>query len=399
MFPFLFAAPRLKHLILQQDLSPPKSLPLSVIKDEWRSLAAAQKPTPVASLESLTVTLPRESAVLNLAKSINLSCLRSLDIMQYYNPDLLAEIATLFPKLERLYIPPNSGRRIDPVTRQRRHANHFADDDDGIAAVQCFVPLKYLWLRALRSPSGLLRVLEKHGPSLKGLILEPGHQARSSDDGGHKYPEVNATEVERLCELCPNLQELRLPIKRSQGNSEECEIYKALGGLPNLRTLVLDLHFEPRPRPLRHMPSVDLAITRDALINAAMDETLARAIWDLIATNQTTHRLQDLRLVPFGLHYFPHDEQYLLSHFSRSYLLRRYNGHGSLRIEEIGKQAWTVWRAEYLPGGVDEEQYRLPERLDSLLHELWPAGPGPDGWLSGWTSFPLQTGPIGPASG
>ena len=397
MFPFLFAVPSLKHLILQRDIEPPDRLPLSVIKDEWRKFAAAENPTPVASLESLTVTLAHESAVLNVARSVDLSCLRSLDILDYKNPTLLAEIARLFHNLERLYISPNPGGRMDPITRTKRHATHFTDDADGITAIQHFAPLKYLWLRALRSPSGLLQVLEQHGPSLKGLILEPTRQARTSNDGGYKYPELNATQVEQLCKLCPNLQELRLQIKRLGGRQQECYIYKALGGLPNLHSLILDLHFEPRPRPLQYTENIDLAIIKEALINAATDERLACDIWDLITSNQPTQHLQNLRLVPFGRDFFPADEKYLLSYFCRSYLLRRYNRYSNtFRVEEFGKEAWSAWREEHLY--IEEsKEYHIPERLDTLLHELWPAGPGPDGWASGWTSFPLQTN--GAASG
>ncbi|KAL4879242.1 hypothetical protein BJY04DRAFT_96798 [Aspergillus karnatakaensis] len=369
MFPFLMTLPNLRHLILEPDLFSIDAASCFQAKEGWRKFAAVQLPSPAAVLESLSVNLFHEDIVLSLASSVELSRLRSLDIMEYANPSKLAKIAASFPNLERLFIPPNPGGRTNPITGARREANHFIDDCDGIAAICRFPPLKYLWLRALRSSGGLLQILQRHGSSLRGLILEPTRQTRTSNDGGYKYPELSAADINRLSELCPNLEELRIQVKRSQGSQKETRLYKALGNIDNLRSLVLDLHYEPRSRPLRIAREGDRDTVRKALINAATDENLALSIWDLIGSSQSTQQLRNLRVVPFGYHFFRVEEPYVLMYFSRSFLIRRYTGRGSPEIEEIGKEAREAWFEENLPVEEGEESH-LPDWLEKLLYEL-----------------------------
>lgn len=93
---------------------------------------------------------------------------------------------------------------------------------------------KYLYLCPLRSVNSVDRILERHGPSLKGLVIEVSAQVRTprgtlESDAGLKYPKLDASNISRLAQQCPNLEEIRLQIKRSNGSQAECEMYKALG--------------------------------------------------------------------------------------------------------------------------------------------------------------------------
>ncbi|KAL4927780.1 uncharacterized protein BDV17DRAFT_117479 [Aspergillus undulatus] len=124
-------------------------------------------------------------------------------------------------------------------------------------------------------------------------------------------------------------------------------MYKALGTAQDLHSLVLDLHFGPRPRPLCYQHSQTM---KEALIDATMVETLAVSIWNLVTSSKDhgtqPSRLRNLRLVPFGLHHFPIEESHLLSNLRRSFLIKHYNYNnpGFPNLEEINKETWDIWR-------------------------------------------------------
>lgn len=245
--------------------------------------------------------------------------IKSLDIEQYADTAILTQLASAFPSLERLFI------RLDPFSW--RQADLYAHHPNSISAIKAFLPLKYLCLRGLRTISVVLDILGYHGQTLRGLSLGTTFWARSLGNGrdtGHKYPEFTAEDIPRLATFCPGLKELRLQIKRSQGSAEECAIYRSIGAFfPNLQSLILDLHFDPRSRPIQtpahDSAEIDIDILRAAFVNAAMDESLARCIWDLIYYNQPSQSLRNLRLIPYGTHYFPYKSAHLLGKFAKSF--------------------------------------------------------------------------------
>ncbi|CAG8903541.1 unnamed protein product [Penicillium egyptiacum] len=231
MLPFLLLAPNLKHLLLRKS-STAHRLPVAMLKQEWNNLAVSTQPVPVSSLHSISIgeAGPPENILLKLASIADISQLRCT-----------------FPNLERLFISTNG--------RGWRCPDLNSDDDIGVSAIRAFNPLVYLHLRGFRSVSSLNQIIQRHGPTLKGLIIMPciRDKGRTEDDSGYKYPELDAFGISQLAKSCPQLEELRLPIKRSMGSQEECEMYKAVGSFSNLHSLVLDLHFDPRPRPVDPM--------------------------------------------------------------------------------------------------------------------------------------------------
>mgnify|MGYP002717902626 FL=1 len=286
------------------------------------------------------------------------------------------------PNLERLSISTNG--------RGWRCPDLKSDDDIGVSAIRAFNPLVYLHLRGFRSAFSLNQIVQRHGPSLKGLIIVPciRDKGRTEEDSGYKYPELDAFGISQLAKSCPQLEELRLPIKRSIGGQEECEMYKAVGGFSNLHSLVLDLHFDPRPRPVDPTHEVETSVLQKIFVNAAMDEKLALQIWHLISSNQASRRLQNLRVVPFGLEFLPNDEHRLLDWFSRSFLITRYNFQnvGVPTIREIGKREREIINQSRFQGS---DERSVPERLAQILSNVWPSEPV-NGWESGRSSSPLQ---------
>ncbi|KAJ6133581.1 hypothetical protein N7471_008796 [Penicillium samsonianum] len=385
MLPFLVLAPNLKHLLLQRNLT--YQFPITMLKQEWHNFAVATKPVPISSLQSISIGQlgPHEDILLRLANIMDLSQLRSLQIDQTFDTAVLARVAALFPNLERLFISTNG--------RGWRCPDLSTDDNIGIAAIRAFNPLKYLYIRGLRSVSSLNQIMQRHGPSLKGLIIIPctRRNGRTGElDSGYKYPELDAFDISQLAKSCPQLEELRLPIKRSMGSQEECEMYKAVGNFSNLYSLVLDLHFDHRPRPVYRIQVAETSVLQEVFVNAAMDEKLALQIWHLISSNQASCRLRNLRVVPFGLEHLPNDEERLLDWFARSFLITRYNfqNMGVPTVREIGKSEREI-RHQSLYQAPDGRC--IPERLAQVLSDVWPSEPGENGWESGRSSFPLQS--------
>lgn len=381
MLPFLVTAPGLKHLDLQNEIDNP-GFPLGRLREKWQGLIDARSPMIISQLESITISNigPDENILFKLAAVGDLSNLRSLAIGKVQDPVNLIKVAGLFPNLERLFIDPN------PTGRPWMYLK--TDHDDSIAAIRAFRPLRYLCLHSLRRVDNLHLIVEQHGPSLKGLIVEPSGLAQS------QYPRLDVSDIVQLATYCPNLKELRLQIKRSMASQAECELYKALGEFSNLHSLVLDLHFDARLEPARrHLDTKDLTALRKTFINAATDERLALGIWNMIKTNKAS-RLQYLRVVPFGNGTFSREESCLLDYFARSFLVTRYNfqNPGSPSVEEIGKRAREIQREKrkWMADSDEDEEFRLPERLTLLLHDIWPQVPEGSDWLSCWTSFPLE---------
>lgn len=285
----------MKNLIVQ-DMNANDNSTLEKVKQEWQEFTRTAKPLPTAAcLESLTLNFagshgPCEEILLRLTNIVDLSHIRSLDMGVFLDPKILTKIASKLIGLERLFL------HVDPWNQQLRDTT--ADNEDMITAIQTFRPLKFLCLRDLRSNLALDRILLQHGRTLEGLTIEPSeHQRRLTGvyDNGFKYPVMDNDQITQLAQACPQLQELRLPLQRQQGSSHECDIYRALGQFLHLHTLILDLHCDPRPLPLGPQENVSSAYLRETLINAAVDKTLGTGIWDLIASNQSTRRLQNLR--------------------------------------------------------------------------------------------------------
>ncbi|KAL3471030.1 hypothetical protein BJX99DRAFT_33424 [Aspergillus californicus] len=402
ILPFLFVAPNLKHLILSIRGGPRSGI--EQLKREWENAARMMQPTPVAELESLTVLDFQSPMYLfpKLASLIDLGRLRSLDIPIGKDTSLFLDFAPDLTGLERLFVGVSPLRPSDqwPI-------NIFTDNYEIISAVIAVKPLKYLCMRGLRETSSLHRIAAHHGPTLCGLSLEPYHPDHSSGAafGSYRYPELTPSDLKLLATSCPNLVELCLQLRRSEGNTYECDIYRALGDLSKLHTLILGLHYDPRQRGVapdrmgRMYPNqiamqngddgaVDAALFRTTLINAAIDETLAMGIWDLIASSQPSACLRNLRILPFGHEMYPMDESYYLIFLARSFLVTRL-GTENPAVEEIGKMAWKVWQEDnWGPGGPSI----LPHGADEVIAGIWPDLVGRDDWSTGWASLPLETG-------
>ncbi|GIJ83410.1 hypothetical protein Asppvi_002230 [Aspergillus pseudoviridinutans] len=416
LLPFVCMGQNLKRLTIR-DIGVSMDVSIKKIKQEWKDFSAELKPVPAACLESLSLDIdghrPSEEVLVKLGNLVDLSRLRSLDMSIYSSPSLLAQAASLFHSLERLFVA------MDPWAKNNEDVN--ADDEEMVAAVLAFAPLRFLCLRGLRSTSSLDHILQHHGTSLHGLAIEAsengGRVLRSPMiyDNGYKYPVLDSQHISQLVDCCPNLQELRLQIKRQGGNHRECNIYRALGQFTQLHTLILDLHCDPRRLPIGP-ESASTACLRETLINAATDESLVMSIWNLIASTQPSKRLRKLRIIPFGANFYSREETHVIRQLSRSFLLTRPDVYNQRNpdVREIGKEAWELWREDDI---TEYGRLHIPVWVEDLLNEIWPStrvqnkhwsqywksfqefwpstwGVEKKHWSQYWKSFPLQMEPL-----
>lgn len=291
-------------------------------------------------------------------------------------------------------------------------------------------PLDELSVSGSLEPQILDAILPQHGRSLKKLSLRP-FESSSPSDGRHIPMVCTKEQVLQIQTQCPALQDLTIPIKRTKSDAREADMYRSLGELAPVQNLLLildcsdwqvargartladdpsfdeeDRRFHPRDEdrdgPLRR------GHLREAFLNCAVDETLARAIWATICRNKAGARLHSLKIYTtgggsFGLNSCWTDVQDMVDHLSRSWLIeqgvRDDEDWDSISVRELGRRAREI-RGEELS---DEQKYIYGElsaasrrsAADScsprdILRRIWPCEDGSKDWREIWASLPLQ---------
>jgi hypothetical protein len=221
--------------------------------------------------------------------------------------------------------------------------------------IRSLPPLKRLILHVWIDRNLWNAAVETHGATLVTLHLN------RTVDPEHRH--MTHREVRDLVLRCPLLEDLVLHVRRSKSDRDEKLIYKALGSMRHLRTATLHMNawngppgsvststtsalerktasaspptepaYTSTPGPDGH--SIPTHIARSLLLNAAVDDSLARSIWHLVAGGRTT--LQTLTLIPEPLpeHAYMHDRytysfmpnaatRRIISKLARCYFLQR----------------------------------------------------------------------------
>ncbi|KAJ5671745.1 hypothetical protein N7507_000872 [Penicillium longicatenatum] len=278
-------------------------------------------------------------------------------------------------------------------------------------------PLSTLTLHNWNNKYPLEGFLPHHGSHLTKLVISTGKNAQ-----------LSPCDLKLISEYCPNLQELEVTLHRTQGDATEVECYRNLGGLPQLRNLMIKLDvtsiklcnssyggtetpagskcvttapdalfdefdMEPCVRRTKFTPRGCLyrnGDIREILINHAIDENLAKEIFETIQSSKKpgTEPLQlvDVSCVgTVGLkkHHtgsvwcFPH--QALLSALERPWRVTRLST-GKLEVE--GMQVSMNLEAD----GGDRP---LPAWLERPFRRIWPHEREGSSWLADWHSLPL----------
>ncbi len=249
--------------------------------------------------------------------------------------------------------------------------------------LQAIPPLHKLDLTGNVGPEATQTALHRHGPTLRSLRLLPDREATTPS------PVPNTNDLAHaLPRHCHRLETLTLRVERRRGGAEEVALYRALGILPSLRHLTLQLDCS---LPDGAIPADDeAAVIRATLASCAVDGPLARAVFDEIAAGAP--RLERLRIEAVaaevcGGGLLDYDE--LARWVARSWVCeRRLGGEVVVREDYGGEGSWfkDAESLEYHRGQLERVDWECRE----VWEGLWPARGGD--WRDEWASFPLERG-------
>ncbi|KAH6844613.1 hypothetical protein B0I37DRAFT_343081 [Chaetomium sp. MPI-CAGE-AT-0009] len=246
-------------------------------------------------------------------------------------------------------------------------------DQSTASFLQTLPPLQRLKLHGHFGSITVEAVLRRHGSTLRKLHLLP---YRSKD---HDDLDTEAGHVREIQQRCPRLEHVELRVRRRQGGPEEVAVYRTLGKIPRLRraTLLLDCR-SPFLEPAR-----DLERVRKTLVNLAVDESLAVAIFHEITAATASCRLEHLTLKPDTedtiSEVYP-EIDYFGKWIGRSWALTRHGPRGNVRVREI----------DVVPGfrqSVRDDLEMIEYQGEDVWDGLWPNKGGD--WRDDWCSFPL----------
>ncbi|OBT41347.1 hypothetical protein VE00_08507 [Pseudogymnoascus sp. WSF 3629] len=260
--------------------------------------------------------------------------------------------------------------------------------------------------------------LDHHGSSLRKLHLYP-------QSGIHR---ILLEDIVHIGEHCPLLENLKLAIHRSKGDGAEVAAYKAIGSIPGLRRVSLNLlatkiapHHET-PSDLTTHPEIPNGPTCDefdklyfydrfppitlndpgsfiphngqiceAFINNALDGALAQQVFWSIPSGKPDSSLPLERLkvqttggpVFYGFREPPGISE-VMWEVSRSWEIKRNSRDDSRQeivVRELKRKRWKRDNSALIPS------------IDRIFRTVWPAKleEGVTNWWDDWHSWPLST--------
>ncbi|KUI61315.1 hypothetical protein VP1G_08510 [Cytospora mali] len=315
-----------------------------------------------------------------------------------------------FPRLRTLRVCIERDDEIDERPEYAKKA---------IAFFRGLEPLEELSVTGSLEPAILDSILARHGCALRTLRLCP-----SENPFAHVRPHIpmilRKEHIEQIQAQCPLLQNLAVPVKRTKSDSLEADMYKSFGKLERLQSLDLTLDCSDwrvmRDTTLADDPSFDeddrkvfatqsdvhlkRGHIREAFMNCAVDEVLARSIGETIWQAKVGTPLRSLKLYTTGACSFGDtvshcDTREFVEHLSRSYLIQRSvrddGDENTILVRELGRQA-----RETRDKMLTENYARRAEDFHdcSAVHvfrRVWPPKEGSKDWRDDWVSLPLQS--------
>lgn len=391
--------PHLKKLVLFQDPSPferDHNEPWPA----WVGFGFGQQPDiRRGSLEYLSTDCPLRLGEWDLKmwqEDTDFSALKALKMGSILDSEALRFLFThcRFPSLTQLDINFNPNY-------------YYGEDFPAADAFLLGLPaLSVLRLSGYHPELATEAVFEHHGLRLHELSLLPfGHETFTLE------------ELEQITKPCPFLEKLTIKIKRCKGDAQEVANYKAIGVLPRLRHLYLDLdasdldllqrpdspndNLEARNDPTfddfdqqyckdmfygnaQHLRNGDL---RNAFINSALDQNLARSIFHTISSAQTSCMLESMEVKVTGGGNFTWSDREgyfdsfydVLETMGRPRRVSKVNSSSrETKVELV--EGWRPYRKVSEPSA-------LPPFAKEIFQRIWPAKTKK--WWEDWHSFPL----------
>ncbi|ROW16492.1 hypothetical protein VPNG_02732 [Cytospora leucostoma] len=220
---------------------------------------------------------------------------------------------------------------------------------------------------------------------------------------------VDCDDIHKLADICPQLEDLSIEIRRRRSDENETSLYRALGRLPRLQTLEIKMdpwfdafdeeylagHPLDPPGPYRQ------GHVRDVFVNGAIDRSLARSIFKVIDAAKAELSGAVLPLKQLEVQAPTHDVPFrhrelqpFLDALRRRWLVERdfrLDAQDMLHVREVDlkfKSEHNESIAFYDNGpytGPDEEL----EPILSIWRRLWPSKGEGRPWWEDWESWPL----------
>jgi hypothetical protein len=327
-----------------------------------------------------------------------------------------------FPQLKTLHI--RLGRHDDRTDNPNYVINV-------ITLLSSFKPLEQLSVSGPLEPKILDPILDRHGQTLTKLSLRPSENERSLEAPRVRREIPMTFTKEHILQIhaqCPALEELAVSIKRTKSDALEAEIYKSFGRIGRLRSLFLILDCsnwsvarDPDLEDNTLFDTVDREAwdtreivkkghLRETLMNCAVDDTLARSIWEIICQNKVGQKLEALKMWTYGGGQFGNGHfgyiRDVVDNLSRSWLIERVTRDDGdiINVKELGQRAREARdqqvtdryeRSAYMRRGIDDDVIE-PEvvaegsREVQLFRRVWPRKEGSKDWRKDWSSLPLQ---------
>ncbi|KAH9207878.1 hypothetical protein DL95DRAFT_395695 [Leptodontidium sp. 2 PMI_412] len=279
-------------------------------------------------------------------------------------------------------------------------------------------PLERLDASGYIGPTTFDIITRQHGPGLRALKIS---SCLPYDLDGRESLLVtfSAPVLEKLAANSPHLTHLDISINRTRGDKHEVAIYRALSRFPRLEHVALRLGFRvgpdgeswdeesngPNPLQLaaeeRDSSKIPLVYLQEAFSNGAIDEKLARSIFEVTAGGGR-NTLRYLRLQPFR-QMSPGDPgndsifRSTLIWFNRSFVCKRDSqGPSGVTVHELdlvgfvcladGEEQWS----EMASATTDEDFWYGEEAYVAAFKAVWP--PKTKEWWRDWESLPLDLG-------
>lgn len=389
IFPLITMAPNLKHINIRENFHRSHQITEmnQGLSEYLKSKISPQYVAAPISLRHQGSGFSFES-IKEWGKSTDFSSLRAFEFPEFYYPLKIMDQLSKFPKLEYLYL---GLQNIGPMQEH----NFVSDLSSMFAGLK---PLKYLRVRCPRDTAIIHEIFSHHGSTLRGIHYRTLHAPWSTAISETSFiPLFNASDIVSLSRQAPYLEEFRLPLRRSLGNQTECELYDALGNFPSLHSLVLDLDCNFREsiaRDFNHFSDQSPELpTHKIFINAAMDETLAKGIWDRVDLSGGGKRLRKLRISIIGITSLRRPEGEIARRLARSFLISRsmsYTG-AYMKVREIGKELIDLQTARQSDYDLNsDEPFEVPKQVQEVVSSLWPFEHEEFTLNFEWKSFPLE---------
>jgi hypothetical protein len=222
---------------------------------------------------------------------------------------------------------------------------------------------------------------------------------------------------------CLALQDLTIQVKRTKSDLREAEIYRSFSKMECLQVLFLildcsnlqasrssastdDPFFDKADREFysNEYTGLKKGYIREAFISCAVDEMLARSIWETICQDKVGKQLESLKLYTAGGGNFGNETRYndiptVIENLSRFWLIEKSvrDDKDIIDVKELGLGAREVRDKEVTDfynthcGGDRTGSSLAHFSAVHIFRRIWPSKAGSEDWRQDWASFPLSS--------